>query len=96
MKTVQLHAYVYETDYGGSRDYQIFASDGLSDKYMTLIGPVAVDYIIPDGWSPIPAKLAALDASETQLKAAFQAKLTEIDTARQQLLAITNEVQSVD
>jgi hypothetical protein len=90
MKTVTISAYVYELDwgYGSKPEYRILSSDKQSDEHYTLIGPVSVPYTIPDSFNPTAAKLAALEKEKQAVRAAYLAKVSEIEERISKLQAI--------
>lgn len=89
MKTVTIKAFVYELDWGsGDKQYVPFTSDDMGDKWHTLVGPVEINYTIPDGYNHTAQKLAALEAEKAKVREAYQAKVAEINERIGKLQAI--------
>jgi hypothetical protein len=61
---------------------------GEADPDWVLVGPH--DFVIecPDDFDPRPHQLAAIDAKERAMRAAFTARITELQEQRNKLLAL--------
>jgi hypothetical protein len=96
MKKVTISGYVYELDfgYGDEPSYRIFGSDTQGDEHYTLIGPVEVVYEIPDSFNPTAAKLAALEKEKQAVRAAYLAKVREIEERISKLQALEMTVEA--
>jgi hypothetical protein len=93
MAKVKFQQHLYSVDYGdGKPQWRLWATPTMSDKYWTLVGPVEVEVEVPDDFDARPAKIAALEAEKQKLRAAFAARVTEIEREISQLQAITCEV----
>lgn len=92
---VTVKGYVYLMDFGhGDPEYVMFTSDRQGDKYYTLIGPAEFAYDIPADFNPVAAKLSALEAEKQKIRAAFAAKVAEIDDAINKLQALEMTVEA--
>jgi hypothetical protein len=88
-KVVKISGFVYQMDIGGGEpDYAFFSSDCQGDRWYTLIGPAEFTYEIPAGFNPVARKLATLEAEKQKVRAAFAAKVAEIDEAIGKLQAL--------
>ena len=94
-KTVKLSGFVYEVDFNDGREkhYKMLPTSTASDSIYTLIGPVEFNYHVPEPFNPVASKLAALDEAERRLRAKFAMELKNNGAAKENLLAITNEVE---
>lgn len=89
-QTFTMH--LYWNKYSG---FQLFATDTLKgDGYNCYIHPVEVEVEVPDDFDPKAAEVAALRAEEVKLRAAYQARVTEIHRRINSLLAIENCVEA--
>lgn len=68
------------------RDYE--SEDGIT------IQPHALEFDLPDNWSPVPEQVVKLEEKLVQLDAAYVAGRTEIQRQIQTLLAISNCVEA--
>lgn len=92
MKTITVTGFVYETDYGWDKpDYRFYSTDGVADRFTSLIGPASFEFTIPDTFNPTAAKLDALQKERDQAGAEFAKKVREIDERISKLQALTNE-----
>lgn len=75
-----------------SKNFELYASKGLATQYTILIGPVTVEVEVPQNFDVRTARLNAIREQETQLRAEFQKRLTELQRQAQELMAIEMEV----
>lgn len=92
---VEITAYVYEVEFGGEKAYRVFNTDNMSDRWYSLIGPAQFTYEIPDSFNPTAAKLAALEAQKQEVRAAYLAKVREIEKRISELQAIEYVAEAV-
>lgn len=84
--------YVYHTKYSwddsGKTHGTLLYSDTCTDHEHTLVGPLDVEYEIPDDFDPRPSQLAALQAKKQQIRAEFAKAVKDLDDQIASLLAI--------
>lgn len=92
--TVTIQGFVYEANWGsGEKCYHFFNSDSMGDQYYTLIGPTEFSYTIPVDFNPTRAKLAALEKEKQEVRAAYLAKVREIEEQIGKLQALEMTVE---
>ena len=89
-KTFTVHLYHSSLSYADDC-WSMFASDRMADRYYTYVKPVEIEVEVPENFDPRPGKIAALQAEEEELRAAFAARVTEIQREISKLQAITYE-----
>ena len=86
-KTFTMHLYYGELyrDQGG---FVLFSSANMADRWNAYVGPVTVEVEVPDNFDPRAAQVKALQEEERKVRAAFAAKITEIQARINELQAI--------
>jgi hypothetical protein len=75
----------------GFADFPV--SDG-NTVWGFVVAPLDIEVEVPDGFDPRPQQIAALDAKIEEARAAFTARLTELQDQKNRLLAIENTVEA--
>lgn len=91
----QFHVHLYHRETIASESpFVLFSSSTMGDSWYTYVGPVTVEAEVPDDFDPRAAKIAALRAEKAKLRAAFAARVKELDDRINSLLAIENTVEA--
>jgi hypothetical protein len=96
VKTVKITAFVYELDFGhgDGPEFRVFNSDTQGDKWYTLVGPVEIEYEIPDSFNPTASKLAQLEKEKAAVRAEYLARVREIEERISKLQALEMTVEA--
>lgn len=92
MKTQTFQMHLYWDDL--NHDFEVWGSDSMKSRYMLYVGPVDVTAQVPEKFDVRAAKLASIRAEEAELRAKFQARITELQREANELMAI--EMEAVD
>lgn len=91
-KQFTLHLYHNEFYGKGTDAFTVFCSGNMADNHTTYVRPVEVEVDIPEDFDLRAAKLAQLEAEQVKVRAAFQARITEIQREIAKLQALEMEV----
>lgn len=90
-KTVTIKGFVYEYDHyseGDPAKYSFYSSDTHGSTYCTLVGPAEFQFTIPATFNRTASRLAALERDKSKVRAAYLAKVKEIEEQISKLSAI--------
>ena len=73
--------------------FVLFSSDMSAYGY-TLLSELEVSYTPPEGFNPVVAEVAAIEAAKQKAMNDYQASVKKLNDRLAKLLAVTNEVQS--
>lgn len=85
--TMEMHLHASKSGDG----WELFATDMTAYGY-AYVGPVEVTFEAPEDFDVNAAKVKTLREQETELRADFQARITQIHREISELTAIRNEV----
>lgn len=74
-----------------NNEYEMYAGRNLNSRYTLYVQPVEVTVEVPESFDVRAAKLASIRAEEAELRAKFQARITELQREANELLAIEME-----
>lgn len=88
--TISGFVYHYQAKWDNEPTFRFAQWDswGDNDPDYALIGPASFEYELPDNFSPVPAKLAALEKVKQQVRAEFSKRVKELDDQINSLLAL--------
>jgi hypothetical protein len=89
--TARMYAYHVKYEWQGPNDPakgMLLDTDSCGDAEHALVGPVVVEYEIPDDFDPRPAKIKALQEQAEKLRATFAKSITDINSKIAELTAI--------
>jgi hypothetical protein len=86
--TQRMYAYHVKYDWHHEVKGMLLSGPDSGDGEHTLVGPVDIEYEIPDDFDPRPAQVAALQAQAEKLRAEFAKSITDINSRIAQLTAI--------
>jgi hypothetical protein len=72
----------------------VFMSDMSDYGYIQVGEPVEFEFQVPDDFDTRDAELSRLEKEEKGIRAAFTARITELQRQKAQLLAIENTVEA--
>lgn len=90
---IELKGYLFCRLYGGKTEFELLpwdcrAWDEATRDSRVFVKEHTITVEVPDDFDPRPQQVAALEAEKQKARAAFQARITEIDRQIQSLLAI--------
>jgi hypothetical protein len=95
MATVKINAYVHQqtSRYGEEEHvhYVVFHSEDMTSCGYVLIGPVEIDYTLPEDFNPVAAEVAAINKQIGKLKDECRTNVRRLNDRIQQLLCIENK-----
>ena len=90
---IELKGFLFCRLYGGKTEFELLPWDCRAWAEATrdsriFVQEHTITVEVPDDFDPRPQQVAALEAEKQKARAAFQARITEIDRQIQSLLAI--------
>lgn len=91
---VQVTGYIYHCNLRSGKEspFVFFNTATMEDRWYSLVGPAEFTYEVPEEFDPTRAELAKLEREAAAVRAAFQARMAEINERVSKLQALTNEV----
>lgn len=92
MKTIMMKAFVHmTTDDWNKGDMSIYPCDDLTATGLVLVGPVDVEYTLPESFNPIAAEVAAIEKKMDEMADKYHAQTRQLTERIESLLCLENK-----